>query len=220
MRPTSLSLSLSHTHTHNTHTHTRTPRPRRLVGSEPRVDRVVGISRLLDRRATRLSDQPSRPNLAVGQQHTLSHPGSSLNPSSFKRKAYRPSPPRRERKKRPGGVRGAGVEAPPGRNSRRSRPGSGITRPARCSPLATQRADPRCVASMAIVLGPSALAGRPAWWFCPHTVGLGSALTAKDRAAAACSLAPGGRPLAPPAPGQEPRSHRCLPARSFTRSAC
>ena len=136
MRPTSLSLSLTHTHTHNTHTHTRTPRPRRLVGSEPRVDRVVGISRLLDRRATRLSDQPSRPNLAVGQQHTLSHPGSSLNPSSFKRKAYRPSPPRRERKKRPGGVRGAGVEAPPGRNSRRSRPGSAINpgRPARCSP--------------------------------------------------------------------------------------
>ena len=53
---------------------------RRYRRGEPKES--LGVSRLLD--TTHLSDQPSRSNLAVGQQHTLSHPGSSLslNPSS------------------------------------------------------------------------------------------------------------------------------------------
>ena len=65
---------------------------------------------------------------------------------------------------------------------------------------------------MAIVAFPRPLAGRRAWRFCPHTAGLGPSPDRQDRAAAACSLAPLGRPYGATSASARARSLRCFPS--------
>ena len=85
--------------------------------------------------------------------------------------------------------------------------------PSFVAPLRRSHADHQARGpSMAIVAFPRLLAGRRAWRFCPHTAGLGPSPDRQDRAAAACSLAPLGRPYGATSASARARSLRCFPS--------